>query len=587
MIAAGQRFNFQPRASSNVGDGLRPVDLAVARWVIAHGGGTQLADVAAHASLADGRGDSALRIDDAPLRDELMESPLVGDAASTSTPFVLDGGLFYLRRNFVNEVAVAAMLQARLRSHDVGAGERDIDLQGLFDANGGDAQIGQVDAVAKALGRPVFVLTGGPGTGKTTTVLRLLMAASRRHHASRGEWPRIMLAAPTGKASQRLGESLRHAQPGDFSAGWQEALAHVQAGETSTLHRLLGSRGTRGGFVHGGELPLDADIVVVDEASMLDLALLRALLSALRADASLMLVGDADQLDSVGTGSVLQDIVAALDDAGPHLQRLQHAYRADAALRPLNEAVRIGDLAAFHAAFAAAGSHAQYYQLGDLHGLNARVDAWSEALLEDYHRHHVDQPVDKHDAEGIATLLAAVGRRQLLCALRDGPFGATGLNAAIEAQLSPALQEEGGAVIGEHWYPGRRILVTRNDATSGLFNGDIGLCLRESGDRLRVWFHGGDGQPRPFDIGALPPHEPAFAMTVHKAQGSEYDEVAVVLPPRAEHPLLSRQWFYTAISRARRHLQLWGSDVAIMQAIAHPARRSSGLSRRISGESST
>ena len=587
MIAAGRRFNFQPRASSLAEDGLRPVDLAVARWVIAHGGNAQLADVAAEASLADGRGDSALRIDDVSLREALIESGLVGYAASDNTPFVIDGDLFYLRRNFINEVAVAAMLQVRLQTEVAGPDMHDFDLHGLFDANGGDAQTGQINAVHKALGRSIFVLTGGPGTGKTTTVLRLLMAASCRHHAAHGEWPRIMLAAPTGKAAQRLGESLRHAGAEDFSLGWHEALMHVQGGETSTLHRLLGSRGIRGGFARDSEQPLDADIVVVDEASMLDLDLLRALLSALRPEASLVLVGDADQLDSVGTGSVLQDIVAALDDDDTHLQRLQHAYRADALLRPLNEAVRIGDAATFHPAFVAAGLQVQHYALRDAHGLNARVDAWGDALLTDYRQHHIDQPVDENDVEGITELLAVVGRRQLLCALRNGPFGAAGLNAAIEARLSPALQGEGGSSMGEHWYPGRRIFVTRNDATSGLFNGDIGLCLLESDRRLRVWFAGRDGRPRPFDTGALPPHEPAFAMTVHKAQGSEYDEVAVVMPPRADHPLLSRQWFYTAISRARRHLQLWGSDAAITQAIAHPARRSSGLSRRIGAKAST
>ena len=579
MIPAGHRFDFHARTQRLADEGWGPLERAVARWVLAHGGDARLAEIAAHTGLADARGDSALRIDDAGLRDRLAAMPMVGDGASQGTPFVLDGDLFYLRRNFAHEIAVAEMLRARLAANDAVAGA---DLNGLFDAAGGDAQSSQVEAVRKALGRRLFVLTGGPGTGKTTTVLRLLMAASRRHFAREGDWPRIVLAAPTGKAAQRLGESLRRAEADDFPAGWQAALEQVKSGRPDTLHRMLGSRGIRGGFTRGADMLLDADIGVVDEASMLDLALLRALLEALPPQASLLLGGDADQLDSVGTGSVLQDIVAALEGDPAHLHRLQHAYRADAALRPLNETVRAGDAEAFLASLDEAGESAGRQSVRDVAALGDRVDAWCDGLLDDYRRHGIAHMVDANDSERIAEWLAMAEGRQLLCALREGPFGAVGLNAAIEARLAPALGDDIATSLanGSRWYPGRRILVTRNDPGIGLFNGDVGLCLRDR-DGLRVWFAGEGSIPRAFAIAALPPYQPAFALTVHKAQGSEYDEVVVVPPPRIDHPLLSRQWFYTAISRARRCLHLWTDAASLTRAIERPARRSSGLVRRI------
>ena len=170
--------------------------------------------------------------------------------------------------------------------------------------------------------------------------------------------------------------------------------------------------------------------------------------------------------------------------------------------------------------------------MADVAALGQRLDDWCDALLDEYRRHGIDQPVDAEDGERIAGLLAMAGERQLLCALREGPFGAAGLNAAVEARLAPALAGECDAPSAHaaSWYPGRRILVSRNDPGIGLFNGDVGLCLRDE-EGLRVWFPGADGMPRVFSLAALPPHQPAFALTVHKAQGSEYREVAVVPPP--------------------------------------------------------
>lgn len=583
MKPAGTHFDFSPlsmRAEEDWG----PLQSAIVRWVLAHGGDVLLARIAAQASLADMGGDSALQIEDEDNRIALAAMPLVGNAASDRAPFILDGGLFYLRRNFARERAVALMLSDRLVSPDAPTSRIDIDT--LFENPCDPALTGQRGALDKLRGQRLFVLAGAPGSGKTTTVLRMLMLLARESFDAQGHWPRISLAAPTGKAAQRLRESLLAGSATDFASDWHESLASVQQHATGagTLHGLLGMRPERVDARFNAGHPLPADIVVVDEASMLDLALLRRLLDALPADARLLLVGDPDQLDSVGTGSVLQDIVAALADDAPQLQRLTHSFRADRALLPLNEAVRQGDVSAFRDAMQAAVPHAVQYRLAGSRALAQRLSTWADALLADIRAHGIDTTIAATDIPRITECLRTLRHRQLLCALREGPFGATGINAVIEQQLASALQgSEGFGGEGERWYPGRRILVTRNDASSGLHNGDIGLCLHD-GERLRVWFDGGEHGPRVFETGALPPHEAAFALTVHKAQGSEYDEVAVLLPPQAEHPLLSRQWFYTAISRARRALQVWGSDAAIARAIERPARRTSGLRDRIRGE---
>src|SRR5690606_30488802 len=219
-------------------------------------------------------------------------------------------------------------------------------------------------AVHQAPGRRLMVLTGGPGTGKTTTVLRMLLGLSREHEARHGSLLQLRIAAPTGKAAQHLSGSLREGAErlcgGDppVADAWQVHLDAVLGAESGTVHRLLGSRGRHGGFAFNAAEPLPADIVVVDEASMLDLGLLRALLNALREDAVLVLVGDADQLTSVGTGSIMMDIVRALEtDPRGDLVRLAHCFRADITLVPINEAVRCGGMQAFETAVAAAATH--------------------------------------------------------------------------------------------------------------------------------------------------------------------------------------------------------------------------------------
>ncbi|MDO4710146.1 MAG: exodeoxyribonuclease V subunit alpha [Pseudomonadota bacterium] len=576
---AGSHFDFQPLLLPMAGDGWRPLEYALARWVLAHGGDARLARLAAEASLADAAGESALRIDDEALRSALAGMPLVSQGEGECKPFVLEGELFYLRRNFAHEVAVARLLSARLQeAGDMAESAQLPDVERLF-PDPQDARVAaQLAAVKAALGRSLFVLSGGPGTGKTTTVLRMLMAQWQ----ARGGDIRIRLAAPTGKAAQRISESLRAARAGDFAPEWQAALAAVQNAEASTVHRLLGSRGLRGGWTQHGDEPLPVDVLVIDEASMLDLSMLRALLEALSPSARLILVGDAEQLDSVGTGSVLRDIVQALGEGSKNLVRLEHSFRADRALLPLIAAVRQGESGAFHSALAEAEPQARHLPLPSRAVLHERLAAWARTIARQWQEDGTQLRIARGNHAEIARQLQSLRQQQLLCALREGEYGAQGANALLEEFLRQ--QYSGHSAWGEkkNWYPGRRIIITRNDAASGLWNGDVGLCLADENGQLRVWFESADGQARSIDIGALPPHQGAFAMTVHKAQGSEYAEVAVLLPPQPDHPLLTRQWFYTAISRAKQRLHIWGSSAAIDHAIDHPSERISGLPGRLS-----
>lgn len=557
----------------------RALARALSRWVLAHGGSTHLAELAARTTLAELGGDTALAPLEADSRAALAAEPMVGDGRVRS-PFVLDAdGRFYFWRNFEHEREVAALVAARLAAETplpMAAG----DVEALFPGGDPARDGAQRAAVAAVGGRRLFVLTGGPGTGKTTTVLRMLLRLQRDGIAARDG---IAVAAPTGKAAQRLVQSLRQesarlrdALPPD----WAAHLDALPAGDALTVHRLLAWSPRRNAYLRGPGSPIDAGIVVVDEASMLDLHQLRALLRALRPEATLVLVGDADQLDSVGAGSVLMDLVSVLEAAGsPALARLRHSFRADSGLVRVNEAVRAGDAAALEAALAAAGEAARLHPVEDAAALSRRLRAWADGLAGE----GPPPPLPAEPAEAAAAALRALSARQLLCALRDGPFGAEAANAAIERRLRQRWE----VPAGQDWYPGRVVMVARNDYGARLFNGDLGLCLRGAGGELQVWFEApGDDGARAFAPAALPEHAPAFALTIHKSQGSEYTHAAVLLPPDPEHRILSRQLLYTGLSRAKQGIEVWGPRASLEAALARAVRRSGGLVARLA-ESAT
>lgn len=591
-------YRFIPSPEEQADAPWRPLDRALLRWTLAHGGSALLARVAAWASLAEGEGDTAL-----PLRgehsgrhgmaslsdqqiEELRGQPLVGSGAQ-ATPFVLDAqGVFYLWRNHRHEVVIARQLRERRAGKRPGNSDTSL-LDALFLHDHSAAVQRQREAVAAVIGRRWFVLTGGPGTGKTTTVLRMLLMLQRQASAPLT----IQVGAPTGKAAQRLVQSLRQGRQtlaDRLDAGWADALASIPDGEALTLHRLLGYDPRRNRFLRTAAQPIAADVVVVDEASMMDLGMLRALLDAVRADATLILVGDAEQLTSVAAGSVLMDLVAAMEaQHAPDVVRLEHSFRAARQLVPVNRAVRAGDAVGLQQAMHAAGEQALQRTMANEAQLTRELGRWTEALAALPIRPAPADARDGTNEEAARLALRALGQRQLLCALREESFGAVAINAWIERRLKRHWNEPDDRT----WYAGRAVLITRNDYAARLYNGDVGLCLAGADGALRVWFEtdpaDGQGGVRSFAPGTLPAHESAFAITIHKSQGSEYAHVAVMLPPDPAHRILSRQLLYTALSRARQKLELWSSEEALRAALAQPVQRASGLAHKLRHDAGT
>ncbi len=538
-----------------------------------------------------------------------VTSPDAGDVESAAdAPLVYEHGLLYLRRYREYERRLAAGLRR------IGASAPDatgIDtLAPLFVQlfpQAADNEDRQARAAATALRHHLLLVTGGPGTGKTTTTARLLvLLVAHALHAGQPA-PRIALAAPTGRAAERMAESVRHAVQALTAQGIDLALLAALPTAGTTLHRLLGTIPDSATFRHHADNPLPFDVVVVDEASMIDLPLIVKLVEAVADGARLVLLGDPDQLPSVEAGDVLSGILRAAgdgaaiarDDAhalqsllgpprgdagdtapafpGRHVH-LQRGYRQSAALdlAPLATAVRDGDTAT-------ALSLLRAGQLQGVHFHEADADP-----LRSHRDHLLAHWTALADTTDPADALALAGRLRLLTAVREGPQGARSLNARIEAMLSGSGAAGGnarrgsGANLGAYFH-GRLLLVTENSYRHRLFNGDIGICLTDDSGTVMAWFPGDDARnPRPFHPATLPAHDSAFAMTVHKAQGSEFDEVWLVLPERFNR-VLSRELVYTGMTRARRVLHVAGSAEVIADALARHAGRWSGLGWRLGG----
>ncbi len=504
----------------------------------------------------------------------VQESPLVG----AGKPLRWDAGLLYLERYWRQEDQVCADLLAREAQPPPVVDEERlrVGLDRLFPHDGvADAQR---LAAAVAATHWTTVLGGGPGTGKTTTVARVLALLLDRP----GPRLRVALAAPTGKAAARLQEAVQD-QAATLTEQDQDRLGPLTA---STLHRLLGYRrgsGTR--FKHDRDNRLPYDVVVVDETSMVSLTLMARLLEAVRPDARLILVGDPDQLASVEAGAVLADLVAGLmarpvaggavadsvealvPDDIPTTNSWRHGvvllgriWRFEGAIADLAAAVRDGDADAAVAVLARDTDDISFTETG------VRADVVGAATA-----------VRAAAADGdAARALQLLGAHRLLCAHRSGPYGVDAWSREIERWLEA---EHEGPPEGQ-WYVGRPLLVTANDYALGLFNGDTGVVVRALDGSLRAVFARGR-QFVGFAPSRLSDVQTVHAMTVHRSQGSQFARVTLVVPPE-ESPLLTRQLLYTALTRAQEHVRIVGTEGAFRAAIDRPAARASGLRERLS-----
>lgn len=561
--------------------------------------------------------------DGTPLDDDAGQPLVLVDAAGSAP-------LLYLRRYWLHEQAVARHITARSSATpaapvDIGAARGW--LERFFAPTPDAAPDWQKIACALALRGQLTLITGGPGTGKTYTAARLLALLFAT--AAQPDQLRVALAAPTGKAAARLKQSIDEALGAlQHSVGSALDLGALveRTGAARTLHALLGARAGTRHFSHHAGNPLEVDVLIVDEASMVHLEMMAALLAALPASARLVLLGDKDQLASVEAGAVLGDLCrgaeagryapataqwiadltgeilapqflatgATPDPLAQHTVMLRASRRFGGPIGQLAQAVNEGDAAAAGAllqrgrgggdsgevALRQGGTPAQAVQLAwPGRAGTPSYGGYAQALArwQPLRASAGQDGFEAAHAAWAANVLRAFERFRLLCAVREGDWGVQGLNRAIEQALAHAgvIAQTGGS-----WYAGRPVMVTRNEPQLGVFNGDIGIALPGAAPdhALRVYFLQGE-QLRSVGVARLAQVQTAFAMTVHKSQGSEFAHAALVLPASAGQ-LLARELVYTGITRARQAFTLVEQHAGLLaQAIERPTQRASGLAR--------
>ncbi|MDF9391409.1 MULTISPECIES: exodeoxyribonuclease V subunit alpha [Methylococcus] len=531
------------------------------------------------------------------LRTLLLGSGVVGAPQGEPRPLVLDDeGRLYLYRYFDYERRLASALRRLARGRDRLAPPSEAvqeQLNALFPATAGGGPDWQKLAAALALLGRLTVISGGPGTGKTTTVVNLLAYLIVQNPDCR-----IALAAPTGKAAARMLDALRERAahlPGFVRAKLPDA--------ASTVHRLLGVIPGSGNFRHHAGNPLAVDVLVVDEASMLDLSLATKLVEAMPVSGRLVLLGDKDQLAAVEAGAVFAELSADPRLSPPVIEQLaaltqtdpaaivtaapvrptpledcvvwfsrNYRFRSDSGIGRLAARVNSGEADAVIAELRTGGEDGVIWR-------EAAAAAPDAGLIETLLAGYADYLNVMHSGDAAPeAAFAAYNRFRILCAVRDSPRGVDAINRLIAREWRRRLGL--GADPRAEWYPGRPVMVLHNDYVLKLFNGDIGLVLAAPSGELRVHFPDAGGGFRAIPPSRLPEHETAFALTVHKSQGSEFDEVALLLPDRVS-PVLTRELIYTGITRGKRTVSLIGAAPVLAEAIRRRTRRYSGLIARL------
>ena len=591
---------------------LSDLDLALADWARRHGADRLVARAFALASWAVAQGHTCLALDQIPtalmsaanqagLPEALTASDLVtvidGDAGddTPTRPLVLENGRLYLQRYHAYETKLAERLSTLMAAEP---NPVNVDAlkpgNGLFAADAANPNATNWQAVAAfaALRHHFTVISGGPGTGKTYSIVRLLRVLIEAALREEQTPPLIALAAPTGKAAARMLESVRNGlddMGADATFDKQRVEEHVPQ-TARTLHRLLGLTGATTRARFNADNPLPYDVVIVDEASMVDLPMMTKLADAIRDDARLILLGDRYQLASVESGSVLAEIcanagvnrftedqqTAAGDLLAQPMQAANHAladhvvtlqtsrrFNADSTIGQLAAAVNAGDVDATQALLNAGHDDLAYHDRSDARAISQLMND----LADDY--------ATLCEATGPTLALAQLGQQSVLTAVRQGPAGSETINAGITERL--ARRFDFNPI--EPWYHGRPVMVRRNDYKTGLYNGDVGIALRNTDGQLRVWFEGDNGL-RAFLPSALPAHDSVYAMTIHKSQGSEFDAVTLVLPDY-DVPVLTRELFYTGLTRTRQRLLVFAERSALQRALNRRVNRISGIAARV------
>ena len=516
-------------------------------------------------------------------------------ADNQATPLILSGDDLYFQRMWQYEQSVAAYFS---QNQTIDQNEDKIKsiLDSLFPLE--DKTNWQKIAAAVAVTSKVSVISGGPGTGKTTTIARILSALikleNKPEHAIR-----IELAAPTGKAAARLTESLANAM---MNIPLTEDERNALPRQAKTLHRLLGAQPESQRFRYHRDNPLALDILIIDEASMVDLPMMGKVIEALPSEARLIFLGDKDQLASVEAGAVLGDIcrftnIGYSPERAAQLSHLTGYSLADFTSREgpiirdslclLRTSYRFSSTSGIgQLAFAVNEGNAKHalkildQALPDLHNYVQETQEDYAQILIDASLHYQDYLFAVKARDTPENILNKFSQYRVLTALRDGPYGVVGLNDKLEK----LLHRQGLIIrpfnkLNRH-YAGRPIMISRNDSALGLFNGDIGIILPDETGVIRAYFQFPDGTIRGIQPNRLPQHETAYVMTVHKSQGSEFAHTAFVLP-KVYSPVITRELVYTAITRAKKELSLYGSPKILRRAIETATKRHSGLTAQL------